>query len=520
MPRLLLENAVLPLADDPSHDAVAVQEDKIVAVGAGDALRSAGSYDRRIDLGGRTLLPGFNDAHVHIWKAGRLLTSLVDLRGAESFAEVRDALARRAGETEGWVLARGVNELRLAEGRLPDRHDLDAWLPGRSVWLTRVCNHIGVASTAALREAGVVRSTDAPPGGEVLRDSAGEPTGVLTETALSLVTPHLPEPSEAELRVMIRAQTAKQLRMGITAATDPGVDDRLLAVYRRMDERGGLPLRCNVMRLAPEDPTDETMRDWVRPTVTDFLRVDTAKLFLDGGLSGATAALSTPYRHADSLGVLRYEAHEYAALCRLADAAGYRVATHVIGDRAIGTALDAFESLPPHVASRARFEHLGLPTANDLRRAARLGVGVATQPRFLPELGGNFREYLPDAYPITPYPLRDMLGAGLTVALSTDAPVVRDERPLAGVASAVDRLDGSGRPIGPDQAIRLREALLACTAGGAKLSGDADRFGSIQPGRWADLAVLRRSPLETPPAELAEIEVDMTFVGGELVHEL
>ncbi|MEO0529541.1 MAG: amidohydrolase family protein, partial [Planctomycetota bacterium] len=362
------------------------------------------------------------------------------------------------------------------------------------------------------------RSTAEPPGGEIRRDKSGEPTGVFTETAMRLVADVIPPPTDAELREMIVAATRRQLSMGITAATDPGVDNRVLRVYREMDAAGELPGRYNVMRLAPEDPESEAMAEWRPPTTSDHLRVDTAKLFMDGGLSGATAALSVPYRHANTTGVLRYDAKRYGELCCKATDAGYRVATHVIGDRAIATALDAWEQLP-EAARNARFEHFGLPTERDLQRTANLGIGIATQPIFLPELGANFREYLPDDFPVTPYPIQQMQAAGLRVALSTDAPVVVDERPLAGIAAAVHRLDGDGQPIGLEESIPLREALLGYTNAGAELTGDAKRFGSITPGLAADLVVLDRSPLDTRLDELADIGVDLTFVDGEIVYQ-
>ncbi|TWT99665.1 N-substituted formamide deformylase precursor [Botrimarina colliarenosi] len=514
---LLLENAVLPLADAPA-DAVAITAGRIVAVGHGAQLRRELAPKRTIDLAGRTLLPGFNDAHLHVWKVGHLLTSLADLRDAESLPEVRRRLTAPMRADGEWVLGRGVNELRLAEGRLPTRGELDGWFPDRPVWVTRVCNHFGIANSAALRVVGVDRNTSAPAGGELRRDAAGEPTGVLTETAMRLVTDRLPPPSDAALRDMVRAANQRLLSLGVTAVTDPGVDDRLLAVYEAMSAAGELVGRFNVMRLAPEDAASDAMAEWTPPRCDERLRIDTAKFFMDGGLSGATAALSTPYRHADTRGVLRYDRDAYAVLCRKTEAAGYRTATHVIGDRAIATALDAYEALP-RIAKRARFEHFGLPTGHDLVRTARLGIGVATQAIFLPELGANFREYLPEDFPVTPYPIRTMLEVGLNVALSTDAPVVRDERPLAGVAAAVGRRCGDGAPMGPDETITLRDGLLAYTAAGAKLSGDDDRFGAIRTGLLADLVVLDRSPLEEPVDSLMEIGVTMTLVNGEVVFE-
>ncbi|MEM9352279.1 MAG: amidohydrolase [Planctomycetota bacterium] len=510
---LVLHNGrLLPMADAPlGANAVAVRGGRIAAVGGSEELLTAGA-ERRIDLGGRTLLPGLNDAHVHVWKVGHLLTSLADLRRGESFAEVSSELRQRAERlpADAWIAGRGVNELRLAEGRLPTRHDLDAALPGRPVVLTRTCGHVAIASTRALELAGIGAATEPPSGGEILREADGSPSGVLTETAIPLVQAAMPAPTDADYREMIAAATRHQLALGITAATDPGVNDQLLGVYCAMDAAGELPGRYNVMRF-PESKLP-------RESPTEHLRVDTVKFFMDGGLSGATAALTQRYKHADTTGVLRLTTGELIEQARPLAEAGWRIATHVIGDAAIGAALGAYAELPkaegPH-----RLEHLGLPAGEHLRRAAELGVGVATQTIFLPELGGNFRQYLPDEFPVTPYPVRSMLAAGLVTALSSDAPVVVDDNPLAGVRAAVDRLTDGGDEIDAAESIDVAAALHGYTQAGAVLAGEQASMGSIEIGKWADLAVLDRDPLETPVEELTKVRVDMTLVGGEVVFE-
>ncbi len=510
---LVLHNGrLLPMADAPSGaDAVAVRGGRIAAVGASEELLEAGAQ-RRIDLGGRTLLPGLNDAHVHIWKVGHLLTSLADLRRAGSLAEVSTKLRQRAERlpADAWIAGRGVNELRLAESRLPTRHDLDAALPGRPVVLTRTCGHVAIVSTRALELAGIGSSTDPPPGGEILREAGGSPSGVLTETAIPLVQSAMPVPTDSDFRKMIAAATRHQLELGITAATDPGVNDQLLGVYRAMDAAGELPGRYNVMRFP-----DSTLP---RESPTDHLRVDTVKFFMDGGLSGATAALTQRYKHADTTGVLRLTTEELLEQARPLADSGWRIATHVIGDAAIGAVLDAYAELPK-VSGPHRLEHLGLPTVEHMRRAAELGVGVATQTIFLPELGGNFRQYLPDDFPVAPYPVRSMLAAGLVTALSSDAPVVVDDNPLTGVRAAVNRLTDGGEEIDASESIDVTSALHGYTQSGAVLAGEPTNMGSIEVGKWADLAVLDRDPLATPVEELTKVCVDMTLVGGEVVFE-
>jgi predicted amidohydrolase YtcJ len=251
-----------------------------------------------------------------------------------------------------------------------------------------------------------------------------------------------------------------------------------------------------------------------------MLRVDTVKFLADGGLSGATAALSENYRHAPEKGLLRFERAELQQLCGDAHRAGWRIATHAIGDVAIEQMLDIYEVLGEHPRGLAhRIEHFGLPDATQLARAAKLGIIAAPQTIFIHSLGRNFRACLPDSFLPRIYPIRAMLDAGVTVALSSDAPVVEDDNPLVGMMAAVTRLDNTGHLIAPAQAITSAEALYAYTMGGAIASGDDANRGSLEAGKWADLAVLTANPLLVSPQMLPSVKVDLTLLAGRVVFE-
>jgi predicted amidohydrolase YtcJ len=502
--------------------AVLVRDGRIAAVGSSaDVLRGAPAGAVRIDLAGRTLIPGFNDAHAHIWKIGHLLTTMLDLRRVTGLDMLVDAVARFGERLPPgrWLLGRGYNEALLDVRRPPTRRDLDRASPDRPVVLTRTCGHIYTANSAALERAGIGANTPAPAGGAIERDDRGEPTGLLHETAMGLINRVMPPPSAADYEAMIVAGLRHQLSLGITSSADCGVSPELLAIYRAIDRAGRLPSRINVMPLRRVDgvpgpvPLPERF-------VSDHLRVDTVKFLADGGLSAATAALSADYKHAPGRGLLRFETEDLRALCAESHAAGWRIATHAIGDVAIDQVLDVYESLGAHPLGLAhRIEHFGLPDAGHLARAARLGVIAAPQTIFIHSLGRNFRAYLPDRFIPQTYPVRAMLDAGVRVALSSDAPVVEDDNPLAGMKAAIGRRDSEGQVIAGEQAITPAEALSGYTVGGAVASGDEANRGRIAPGQWADLAVLSGDPLCGDPEALDAIHVDMTLLAGRVVYE-
>lgn len=498
---------------------------RIAAVGTlAECEAAGGRAARRVDLAGRTLIPGFNDAHVHIWKMGLLLTQQVDAR--RTLAPDVESIIHRFHERASllppgtWITGRGYNEAELPERRHLNRFDLDAASAAHPIALTRTCGHMIVANSLALRLANITAETPDPPGGVIARDERGEPTGLLQETAMGLINRAMPEVSAEAMAQAIKAAHRHQLSLGITSATDPLLTPAITEVYRQLEANGELAVRVNGLPIRRADGGRETL-PLPECFVGDRLRIDCVKFFADGGLSGATAALSVPYKVTGERGVLRFESDELVELMWEAHANGFRIGTHAIGDVALEQVISAYETLHQHTPNglRHRIEHLGLPDAQHLQRCRALNVIAVPQTVFLPALGASFRRYIPDDFMPRCYPVRAMLDAGLTVALSSDAPVVPDDNPLLGMKAAVDRCDHLGDPIAPEQAINASEALYAYTMGGALASGDDDNRGSLTPGKWADLVVLSGDPLAVTPDDLLSLRVEQTYVAGKLVYE-
>lgn len=476
---------------------------------------------QRIDLAGRTLIPGFNDAHVHVSWLGLLLTHLVDVRihVAPNIPAIIQRFAERAAsELAGrWISGVGYNEALLPEGRHLIYRDLDQASTDHPILLTRTCGHIAVANSLALKLAGIDASTPNPPGGVIVRDAQGNPTGVLQETAMTLCTRLIPEPTDEQMKEAIRACMQHQLSLGITSATDPAPTPAQVAVYRQMEADGELNVRINLLPIVRDGDQRFSLPE---KYVSDTLRIDSVKFFADGGMTSATAAISQTYKEVGGHGVMIYENEDLADAMWEAHSNGYRIGTHANGDVALEQVISTYELInqrEPRPDLRHRIEHLALPTPEQLERCRKLGVMAATQSVFISAMGATFRRYMPEVYYQRAYGVRSMLDAGLTVALSTDAPVVPDDNPLIGIKTAIDRLDHAGNPFGDNQAVTAYEALYAYTMAGAILSGDEANRGSITPGKWADLVVLSDDPLTTPADRMLDLMVEQTYVKGELV---
>jgi hypothetical protein len=473
-----------------------------------------------LDAEGKTVMPGFNDSHIHIWKAGNLKTFILDLRTAKSLDHMLSMLSdySRHFPDAQWITARGFNDAAWENGKFPTKSDLDKVSKIKPIYVIHTSAHSAVANSKALELASINIHTPVPEGGEMQIGEDGQPNGVFSETALGLVASHLPAYSKEELKIMIGAAREEMYRYGITAATDPAVDPLLLEAYREMNSDQSLGFRLNVIPILLPDGSEDP---FPVPDYFDspFLKLNAVKFFSDGGLSNKTAALKRTYKNSDDHGILRLKKDSYLSLCRASMEKGLGVATHAIGDLAIDFVIGVYQELHDSFSGLIkRIEHLGLPDVQNLEAMAEYQIAASMQSIFIYELGRNFIKYLDADYLNHCYPIKSVLRHDILVALSSDAPVVQDFNPLKGLEVAVTRRDREGNIIAAGEAITVEEGLAAYTSQAARISGTSN-FGVLEEGKLADIIVLNADPLNTAPDELSKIRVEKTFIGGELVWQ-
>lgn len=504
---------------------VVVRGERIVAVG-GDELRARFRGTREVDLRGRTLLPGFIDAHMH---AGAADPRAVDLDGARSIAEVQARVRERARALGPgtWVLGGGFAEQDLAERRFPTRAELDAAAPENPVFVDRAGGHGRVANSRALRLAGVGRRTPDPAGGEIERDARGEPTGVLRERAawvlVARVVPPLPE---AEDRAGLVVFLAELPRMGITSFVEAANVSRRWTTFREIYREHGDSLpRAAIQFQIPERA--EAVRAFLdrlepRPGEGDArLRVGALKLIVDGGYSGGAAATLVPYRgRPEWFGILRTPPAELRAIVREAHGRGWQIGFHTIGDAAAKHTVDAVgEALreAPRAGHRHYLAHMSvLPPPATLRAMAEHGMLVVQQPSFVWINDGMYQMHLEGERLARANAMRTPLRHGVHLALSSDNLPLG---PLVGIQAAVTRRGRRGTQFSPDEALTVPEAIRAYTKGAAYVTGEEGIKGSLEPGLLADMVVLSEDPLTVDPARISEARVEMTIIGGRVVFE-
>lgn len=525
---LLLINGRIKTMDpgNPTVEAVAIRNGFVVAAGGNaDAHSAAAPKSVVIDLNGRTATPGLNDAHAHPMLVGMALGDLViSTPPVDSIAEivalVDEAAERRQPGT--WIIGRGYDQARLIDQRHPTRFDIDPVSPEHPVLLFRACHHIGVANSAALALAGIDRHSPDPEGGQIDRDDDGEPTGVVRETALTLVQQAISDPTQDELEGYIERGLNAFLASGVTSTVEAGIDrPEELRAYQALWRRGELPARTYLMMIISET-LDEMIELGIQSGFGDaYLRIGPAKLFSDGSIGGRTARMRLPYQgQAENVGLWMQEPEVMKGLVQKAHSAGFQVGIHAIGDAAIDLILDAYaaaQMADPRPDPRHRIEHCSIVDLPTIDRIARLGV--------IPVPGTSFLYYFRDAYVQNlgmdrirhTYGMRSFIDRGVIAAASTDAPVVPTSATI-GLQTMMTRVDMDGNAVWTDEAVTLDEALRAYTVNGAYASHEDHLKGSLRPGMVGDVTVFDADLDAVPPTEIGQVQIDHTILGGEVAY--
>lgn len=520
----LLYNANIITIDDafPKADAMVVNIlGKIESIGTESEMRKQFSYfSTEVNFHGKTIVPGLNDAHIHVWKIGHLRTYMLDVRGVKSIVEFKEKLKNFATENpnSNWILARGINEMVLEEKRLPTKEDLDEVINDRPVFVIRTCAHIGIANSKAIEISNVDKTTEVPFGGEIRKNSDGSLQGIFTERALGLIMNNIPEFTFEEYKNMILEAHNYLLSLGITSATDPAANEELLEAYIRLDKEESLKVRMNVFPLRIPDGTDE-IQPLPKQYESEYLQIKTVKFFSDGGLSSATAAINVPYKNTDGYkGVLRLEYNKFYETAKEAVEKGFSVATHAIGHQAVDLTLKVYRDLfKLNTTLKHRIEHVGFLSDENIKDFQNMNMTAAMQPVFIYELANNFKSTMTDDLLATVYPCKTVLDNGINLALSTDGPVVKEINPWINIETAITRKAIDGFVIGENQKITLQQALYAYTMGSAKADNLENIKGSLSKGKYADFIVIDKNPLELN--DVSTISTLETWINGELKYK-
>lgn len=512
----------------PWAEALVIEGERIVAVGRVDEVSRRFPSADELDVEGRTVLPGFIDAHNHFLATGESLSS-VDARypGVSSIADLVDRLAAAAQATPAgeWITAFGFDDAKYAETLT--RWVLDGVSDEHPVRVHHVSGHNVIVNSKALDARQVSDDTPDPPGGRLVRDGNGRLTGLCLEAAMNVILPvavdigahgpnfHTVETVATSLGHVERAGRAF-LEAGLTTVCDAQVSSRELIAYREAQRLGKLLLRTVCMPLSHQlEPM--LAIGLAGPFGDDLLSIGAMKFYADGSLIGGNASFVEPYGvNGEFVGSMYWSPDELRTMIGAAHDGGWQVGVHVQGDRAMTVVLDAIEGAVGAAPRdhRHRLEHAGYPTPELIARIARLGVITVNQPNYLHDSGDEFLTRLGErAHRLQP--LRDELDAGITVVLSSDSDVT-SYRPVDTIRSAMERRTRAGAAIGPSQALTLEEALRAHTISAAYALRMEDRIGSIEVGKLADIVVVDGDLRGSGPVQIAALDTWLTVVNGRI----
>jgi hypothetical protein len=531
---LIVKNAKLYTVDAnySISEAFAVKNEKIVAVGLYDDIENLyGKETVTLDAEGKTVLPGFIDAHSHLLslEGKNLLQVDCSSEKVQSINDIIQGLNEKADKTPPgkWVLGGRYDDMKIIEKRHPTRWDLDKASIKHPIHLRHVSGHLGVVNSKALEIAGISKNTDNPEGGTFDRSTNGEMTGVCREEADFLFIPGIgkggsfitPFTEEEELYAL-KLSCAEYNKLGITSVGDALVGPSEIKTFQQALNMGKLSVRVYMMIL------DSYLKDLKELNLftgfgNDYLKVGSIKSFVDGAIAGRTAWISKPYNgRPDDFGIRTKTPEEIEKIVFDAHTAGFQIAIHANGDKAIEMVLDAYEKVLkayPRDNHRHRIAHCTVVTPKILERIRKLGVVVLPFSTYIFQHGEKMEEY-GDRISMM-FAHRSFLDYGIPIGGSSDNPCATQD-PLTALYSMVTRKSSSGTVLGPEQKLSVEEAIKIYTMGSAYASFDEKIKGSLEVGKLGDFVVLSDDPHQVDPEALRDIRVEKTYVGGKEVFSL
>jgi predicted amidohydrolase YtcJ len=519
-------------------EALAVLGDRILAVGARDEIMKWKGPDTIVvDLDGRFVMPGFNDAHLHLATAG-LEKMTVNMVGAKTLDEFRERLRAKcdAAEPGDWVVGEGWDETLWPVKVLPTRWDLDEVSGKHPVYLRRVDGHIGVANTRALQLASITVASRDPEAGRIDRDEGGTPTGILREKAQEAVQAVIPKPSHDKRRQAIELALADLASHGVTSAQDYSQWDDF-QIYEELEREGKLTARISEWLNFDDSIEDLNAKRDSHPASDNMLRTGMLKGFMDGSLGSRTAALFAPYsddpKNASpkNSGLPQYEAAKLNAMTKQRVLAGYQIGFHAIGDKGVQMALDAFaeaekaakeakvKAVDGGTDYRLRIEHAQVTTPQEISRFKELKVIASVQPSHLLTDMNWAEARLGPVRAEHSYAWAEFLRRGVVLALGTDEPV-EPVTPFRGIYAALTRMSEDGKKsYYPAQKLNIEQTIAAYTTGSAFAEFEEKEKGKLAPGMLADFVVLDQDITAALPPKILQTQVLRTVVGGKTVYE-
>jgi predicted amidohydrolase YtcJ len=515
------------------YEAIAIRGDRIMAVGSREEIEKLKGPDTKVvDLGGHFVMPGFNDAHLHLGHAGeeKVNVNLVGVKSLEEFRERIHEKVEKAVPGE-WVIGGGWDETMWPVKVPPTRWDVDEVSDGHPVFLSRVDGHIGVANTRALQLASISVASRDPEGGRIDRDEAGTPNGILRETAQEAVRAVIPEPTHEKRREEIELALADLASHGVTSAQDNSSWEDF-EIYEELEHEGKLTARISEWLPFNDSVDDLNKKRSSHPASDNMLHTGMLKGFMDGSLGSKTAALLAPYSDdPKNSGIPQYDPSKLNAMTKERVLAGFQIGFHAIGDKGVRMALDACAEAEKAARAagvkaadggtdyRLRIEHSQVTSPLQIQRYKELKVIASMQPSHLLTDMNWAESRLGPKRAAHSYAWAEFLRRGVTLAFGTDYPV-EPISPFRGLYAAITRTSEDGKKTYyPEQKLTIEQAIAAYTSGSAFSEFAEKQKGKLQPGMLADFVVLDRDITSVPPQKILETKVLRTVVGGKTVYE-